>query len=129
MFNGQDFGEAVLLDISQCKAVSIQSHGMHHLSAPNRSTPDLINDFLYSRCYLEDILSKPVTSLAVPFGKFDSRVPLIAQTLGYKQVFFGRSKPNFPQTNPFNLSRYAILDSTSFTSWLNLLNGRYDFPY
>jgi peptidoglycan/xylan/chitin deacetylase (PgdA/CDA1 family) len=80
---------AQLRDLAN-NGAEIGSHSMHHRSMTSLSPADLAADLADSKKALEDIVGRPVTSFAYPFGTlrdFDARVAAALAQAGYTLGF------------------------------------------
>lgn len=116
-----------ILSIAEYPFASIQSHGTLHVPSSQLSTDALIDDLSYSKSFIEDILGSPIKYFAAPYGKPDSRFPVVCPSLGFTSCFLGGSRPYSNTQCRFSIPRYGILPSTNISSLSNLLNGMYDF--
>ena len=87
------FGPAASL-LSEADIVGLAAEGVvfgSHLATHPRSdelsTRELANELLRSRLQLERWLSRPVTSLAPPYGLMDDRLRVLAADCGYRTIF------------------------------------------
>jgi len=65
----------------------IGSHSCTHAFLSECSDQRLHDELLTSRKRLEDLLSSPVTTISIPYGRWDSRVLRACATTGYSRVF------------------------------------------
>lgn len=75
--------------------MTIGSHGLHHRDWRRLSDEQLAREILLSRRILEEVLGRPVTRAAVPFGSYDRRV-LARARRGYDRVFTSDGGPSRP---------------------------------
>ncbi|WP_395106471.1 polysaccharide deacetylase family protein [Actinomadura sp. SCN-SB] len=89
MFNSWDTGPAKsLMTEDQLKAVAdygmeVASHGVRHVSLPDASTEAVRDELRNSRLILEDIVRRPVTGFAYPYGDVGPRDPGEVKRAGY----------------------------------------------
>jgi peptidoglycan/xylan/chitin deacetylase (PgdA/CDA1 family) len=89
----------------------IGSHSMHHRSMTSLTGPELAADLSDSRKALEDIVGKPVTSFAYPFGTlrdFDARVARALADAGYALGFTSQHGAISPGQSPQMAPRVKI---------------------
>ena len=99
--------------------------GSHTVDHPNLTTltPRALEFELDdSRAVLERQLGRPVPWLSYPVGAFDPAVVAAARRAGYRLAVTER--PGRLQTNPLELYRYEILDSTGLDGLKALLASR-----
>jgi peptidoglycan/xylan/chitin deacetylase (PgdA/CDA1 family) len=65
---------------------AIGSHCMTHDRLTGLSAPELHDQLAGSRERLEDLVGKPVTALAVPFGAYNGAVVAAAMAAGYRRI-------------------------------------------
>jgi peptidoglycan/xylan/chitin deacetylase (PgdA/CDA1 family) len=75
---------------------SIGSHGIDHVDWRAASPETLRNELRRSRSVLEDILGRPVTELAVPFGSYNARVLRAVRKAGYAAAWTSDGGPCNP---------------------------------
>jgi peptidoglycan/xylan/chitin deacetylase (PgdA/CDA1 family) len=81
---------AKLLDSSQRQKISkspwieIGSHGNSHVDLTQLSESEIFQDLLTSKNQLEEEFSKPITTIAFPFGRTNSTVAKLAKKAGYE---------------------------------------------
>lgn len=71
-----------LLELS-AEGVEIGAHTVDHLWLPRRSHEQVLDQMRRSRATLEDLLGKPVTAMAYPFGGFDLNTMRAAEEAGF----------------------------------------------
>ena len=67
--------------------MTIGCHGMHHRPWRKLGEGELREETLVSRRRLEEIVGRPVTLAACPFGSYDRRVLRSLRRYGYDRVF------------------------------------------
>lgn len=75
---------------------SIGSHGIDHVDWRSASPETLTNELRQSRSVLEDILGRPVTELAIPFGNYNARVLRAVREAGYAAAWTSDGGPCDP---------------------------------
>jgi peptidoglycan/xylan/chitin deacetylase (PgdA/CDA1 family) len=76
--------------------MSIGSHGMRHRSWRNLDDRTLDEELCVARRRLEDVVGRPVTHAACPFGSYDRRVLSHLRRHGYERVFTSDGGPARP---------------------------------
>ncbi len=89
----------------------IGSHSMAHRDLPVLSEAECLADLSESRELLSDLIGKPVTTLAYPFGRHAPHVRRAAQRAGYD---FALALPEGPEgAGPFAVPRTGIYRGNS----------------
>jgi peptidoglycan/xylan/chitin deacetylase (PgdA/CDA1 family) len=65
---------------------TIGAHGYYHNDLTQISIEDAFNEMAQVKQYLEQLIKKPVTSLAFPYGSYNQDVVNEAKRAGYKQL-------------------------------------------
>lgn len=78
------------------RGMTIGSHGMRHRSWRNLNDRDLTEELGDARRRLEDVVQRPVTHAACPFGAYDRRVLGALRSHGYERVFTSDGGPARP---------------------------------
>ena len=73
-------------EMADCPLITIGSHGYYHNDLAEISIPDAEEELVNSKQYLENIIGKPVTSVAFPYGSYNEAVAKMAQDAGYAQL-------------------------------------------
>ncbi|MFC4910396.1 polysaccharide deacetylase family protein [Actinomadura gamaensis] len=77
-----------LMSAEQLRAMAgwgmeVASHGVRHLSLPEVGHGELVRELRESRSQLEDLLQRPVTGFAYPYGNVTSREAAAVREAGY----------------------------------------------
>lgn len=106
--------------LSSARLLEMHNAGMeiasHTCSHPDLSKLDLDKqrtEFSRSKAVLEDLLSSPVTSLAYPFGRFNTDSLTAAEQSGYNLACTTRPGWFGSETNRFMIRRLAIFSGDS----------------
>ena len=75
---------------------AIGSHGMDHVDWRTASPETLTRELSRSRSVLEDILERPVSEVAIPFGSYDARVLRAVRDAGYTAAWTSDGGPLDP---------------------------------
>lgn len=94
-------------DIAGLSSVSdFGGHGATHTDLTSLNPQDLISELKVSRAYLEQILAKPVHTMAAPGGCVDARVVRAAQASGFSLI--GNSVPLLNRRKRPTINRVAV---------------------
>jgi peptidoglycan/xylan/chitin deacetylase (PgdA/CDA1 family) len=85
------------------RGFAFHSHTRSHRDLTRLEPPDLAAELAGSRADLEDLLGKPVDSIAYPFGRYDEGVLNAARAAGYRTGF--STQPGF---NRNGIDRFRI---------------------
>jgi len=88
--------------------IEVGSHTVSHRSLVTLSTEELRRELTDSKHQLEDILSKPVDSLSVPFGEWTKRTVQAAREVGYRTVLTCEPEVIRPSDNTFHFGRFEV---------------------
>jgi peptidoglycan/xylan/chitin deacetylase (PgdA/CDA1 family) len=69
------------------EGMAIGCHGMHHRSWRRLAEPQLREELVEARRLLEDVIERPVTEAACPFGSYDRGVLRALRRCGYRRVY------------------------------------------
>jgi len=67
--------------------ILIGSHSAHHPDLSNLNTSELDHELQDSKTHLEQLLKRPMTLLAFPYGRYNEQVLERSAIAGYKRVF------------------------------------------
>jgi len=73
-------------ELASSSFATIGSHGYYHNDMALISIDDTSEELTLSKQYLENIIEKPVTSIAFPYGAYTPEVVAAAKDAGYKQL-------------------------------------------
>jgi peptidoglycan/xylan/chitin deacetylase (PgdA/CDA1 family) len=116
-----------LRQLAAMPSVTIGSHGMTHAPLAQCDRVNLHRELCDSRKYLEDLLGKPVTSIAYPHGSVDGRVRDEVRRAGYALGVCSRSGINSTSTDRLLLKRTEILAADSERVFLQKVKGAWDW--
>jgi len=116
-----------LRELAGMPSVTIGSHGVSHTPLEQCDRVSLRRELCDSRKYLEDLLGKPVTSIAYPHGSVDARVREEAHRAGYALGVCSRSGINRPGTDRLLLRRTEIVAADSERVFLQKIRGAWDW--
>ena len=72
--------------LSNSPFATIGAHGYFHNDLARISISDAVDELKLSKKYLENIIEKPVTSFAFPYGSYTPEIISAAKQAGYKQL-------------------------------------------
>lgn len=101
------------------------SHTHLHYNLEHLNLEDCFKEVSVSKQIIENIIKKPVTSLAFPDGSYNADTIANSKKAGYDNVVAVTYKLNEKNTEPFILSRFTVSNST--TSESNLIRLAVDF--
>ena len=116
-----------LKNLALIPGVTIGSHSRTHRLLPKCTNKELMSELEGSKHYLEDMISKPVTSIAYPYGAADLRVRDAVQQAGYQLGFCSHVGINHIDRDKLMLNRYAILSEDTSYILKQKLNGYFDW--
>ncbi|MCC6201491.1 MAG: polysaccharide deacetylase family protein [Gammaproteobacteria bacterium] len=106
--------------------MEIGAHGVDHVRLPGLTDEALAREVRDSKSALEDILGKPVTSFAYPYGAWDARCEDAVRTAGYSAACTTQPGAALKDGNPYRLRRLEIVNrdtAARFTRKLALLTN------
>jgi len=103
------------------KGFTIGSHGLDHRPWPSLGDDDLRAETAESRAILERILARPVTSAALPFGRYDGRVLRALRAADYKMVYSSDGAQRLTSASP--IPRFSVRDDTDDRSIVERMNA------
>jgi len=118
---------AELRDLAELPGVSIGSHGTTHRPLSLCDDAALQSELNGSRCYLEDLLGRPVVMIAYPHGSTDVRVAQAARRAGYTLGVCSRFGLNDGSRHPLHLRRTEVVAFDSERVFRQKLNGAWDW--
>lgn len=93
--------------------MDIGSHTVSHLRMPALDDAALARETRDSRARLEDVLGRPVTSFAYPYGAWDARCAAAVRAAGYLGACTTRTGWAQRDGDPYALRRLTIYNSDS----------------
>ncbi len=84
----------------------IGSHGCDHVDWTKARNEILACELKDSKAIIEDIIGRPVTGAAIPFGSYDRRVLGALSHFGYREVFSSDGGPRL--TSGWPTPRYSL---------------------
>lgn len=90
--------------------MEIGSHGMNHIDWRSATDDELHTEIVVAKQQLEEIVGRPVTKAAIPFGSYDNRVLAKLQSAGFEAVF--TSDGGLANNQSWLRPRYTLRAST-----------------
>lgn len=110
--------------------IAVGSHSMTHPRLPELDDGALEEELTGSRKRLEDLLGRPVSHLAYPYGHYDPRVIESARRAGYLGACSTRSGFNVTGVDPFSLHRIDVYGYDSLWQFRHKLElGTNDYSF
>lgn len=101
---------------------TIGSHGLTHRSFLTLKPKERLTELVESRKILENAFSKPVLSLAFPFGQYNESILLETQEAGFTSAYTTRFKYNVLSENTLLLHRWSIRNTTTIEEFKKVIN-------
>ena len=126
--NNKDYlNKSDLLEISKSKYIDIASHSHQHKKLTELDHKEIHYQIEFSKKWLEDLLSKPVTSIAYPYGAFNSKVIESVKRSGYNYGFTTRFNFYDNTTDNFKIPRIDIWDNDDLKTFQKKVEGRWNW--
>ncbi len=103
--------------------MAIDSHGKTHLYLSDMDENEQRQELEISKQTLEDILGKPINTIALPGGRGDHRTRKLARELGYKRLCTSVLGYNDQNADPYELKRIAITRQMSLDAFASLVSA------
>lgn len=104
--------------------IEIGSHAMTHRYLHDLSDAELVTEIAGSKKALEDITGKPVVQFSCPGGRWDERVLRVAREAGYDSLVTSEIGMNSRRTDPFRLTRVAVMRGMSAPELSRIARGK-----
>lgn len=118
---------AKLRELADLPGVRIGAHGAKHVALSECDDKTLADELRSSRQTLEEIIGKPVNSMAYPYGAANRRVREAAAAAGYQLAACSYADTNLPERDRLLLGRTEILSDDSLRSFKQKLKGNWDW--
>lgn len=105
-----------LLELAD-SGVEIQSHGMSHARLTDLSDEEVFAEMRDSKQILEDILKRPVTLFAYPYGSVRPSFAALAKRAGYRAAFSTYRGRAHKANERYFLKRISVLYQNERTPW------------
>jgi peptidoglycan/xylan/chitin deacetylase (PgdA/CDA1 family) len=106
------------------EGVAFGSHLASHPRSDQLSTRELAEELTRSRAQLTKWLSRPVTSLAAPFGCTGQRLRILAAECGFMTLFNTASGAASLQDDPLDLPRMEIRGDCTLDEFVGAMEAR-----
>jgi len=115
-----------LVELSKMPGVNIGSHGYSHAHLAELSETQVLDELRMSKDWLEQTLSKPVTTMSYPHGSFNTHVVRMASEVGYE--FAATSKWGIYKVglNPLEIPRVDVWCYDDERALQQKLSGKWD---
>jgi peptidoglycan/xylan/chitin deacetylase (PgdA/CDA1 family) len=94
-----------LVDVSRIPGIEIGSHTNAHADLSKATPDEAYRELASSRQALEDLLGRPVTTVAYPYGHYSAACPAAAERAGYRSAVTSDGRGSW---RPFELRREMI---------------------
>jgi peptidoglycan/xylan/chitin deacetylase (PgdA/CDA1 family) len=102
----------------------IGCHSRTHAYLTDITDSQLLDETAGAKDRLEQITGFPIEHFSCPGGRWDGRVIEAVKTARFRTMATSRTGVNFASTNPFTLSRVAVLSGTSVDVVMRECRGR-----
>lgn len=123
----QFLSPAELRELVMLPNVTIGAHGLTHIALTACNDHELQNELFSSKHFLEDMIGRPVTALAYPYGAVNMRVRDAAQAAGYTLGTCSYMGTNYIGQDPLLLSRTSILGIDAPRVFKQKIRGHWDW--
>jgi peptidoglycan/xylan/chitin deacetylase (PgdA/CDA1 family) len=106
------FAGPSLLRDADAVGMELGTHGSTHRFLARLSEPEIREELIRAKAFLEDLLGAPVRTGSVPGGAWSPLVARVARECGYATLCTSRPGVNDERTDPFALRRVAIRRTT-----------------
>ena len=104
--------------------MEIGSHGHTHRYFDELSCDELESELSTSCSVLAGIIDQPIDALAVPGGRIHASLQAMASRTGLKSIGTSRVAMYDSKTNPLDIPRVAIRQSTSLEEFASIVSGK-----
>lgn len=125
--SGMYLTEYELKELASFDNVIIGSHGATHKQLAQCDTTTLWEELYSSKCYLEDLLGKPIKTLSYPHGSVNRRVREAAERAGYELGGCSVFGLNNTESDVLLLRRTEVLASDTKRTLCQKLLGAWDW--
>ncbi len=105
----------------QESGMEIGSHTHTHCSLTSAEKKIANLELTQSKAHLEDLLNKPVISLAYPYGHYNNHILSLTKSAGYQTAFTSRSGSGFVNNDLLQVRRIAIMANDSLSRFIRKL--------
>jgi peptidoglycan/xylan/chitin deacetylase (PgdA/CDA1 family) len=116
--NRWDGGTAALLSADQYRTleragIAIGGHTLTHVHLPEASLERVRQELVESKGLLEEVLGKPVTTFAYPYGESTEAVEREVEAAGYRAAYATDRAPADHRANRYRLRRAVVFPRNS----------------
>jgi peptidoglycan/xylan/chitin deacetylase (PgdA/CDA1 family) len=97
-----------LIELGQKELVEIGAHTVTHSFLPAHSREKQMHEIRESKAYLEEILNRPVTSFAYPYGFYNSETVNLVRQCGFQYACSTIAEPVWRGSREFELPRFGV---------------------
>lgn len=122
-------GQRGYLRDTQLRELSAQGfeigcHSMTHTFLSDLGRQHLRVEIVEARDRLEQVIGRSINHFSCPGGRWDRRVARMAEDAGYHSVATSRISANSPASDPYRLSRVAVMRDTTMAQFDEICEGR-----
>jgi glycosyltransferase involved in cell wall biosynthesis/peptidoglycan/xylan/chitin deacetylase (PgdA/CDA1 family)/2-polyprenyl-3-methyl-5-hydroxy-6-metoxy-1,4-benzoquinol methylase len=110
------------------QGVTFGSHLCSHTPVTHLNSRDLLGEAVRSRETLEQVLKRPIRTIAVPYGITDARMAPIAAWAGYTRLFLDDYGPSPLWRSPFWTSRIEVKGDYDIDKFVASLSMDIEMP-
>lgn len=125
--DGRYLSPAALGELAALPGVTIGAHGDTHCRLTGCDDADLARELAGSRAWLEDRLSRPVTTMSYPHGAVDGRVRAAAAAAGYEFAACSRFGAHRRGADPLLIARTDIWAQDNTARFTAKASGAWDW--
>lgn len=114
-----------LHDLAECaEAVELGAHTVSHPRLDELSLPAVQREVTASKQWLEQLLERPVTSFAYPYGAHDQRVRAAVIAAGFQSAAAVKNAISHRADDPWAIARWTVDSTTDAERIARVLDGR-----
>lgn len=102
----------------------IGCHSMTHAYLSDLKEDQLRVEIWEAKQRLEEYTGRRIDHLSCPGGRWSRRVASMAREAGFHSVSTSRIGVNARSSDPFRLARIAVMNDTTLTDFIRIINGR-----
>ncbi len=128
-FNAPQDSQALSIEMvrEMSPFVDFQSHTVDHPCLPKCTEEEARYQIESSKKRIEEIVGKPVISIAYPNGDFSSRDIQLVKKAGYKIGFSSKLGFNHRSSDLYSLKRLSINDTDNYNEFILRISGVWAF--
>jgi peptidoglycan/xylan/chitin deacetylase (PgdA/CDA1 family) len=124
---GRYLSPTALRDLAAQQGVTIGAHGNSHRRLTECGDAELTHELAGSRAWLEDALSRPVTTMSYPHGAVDDRVRAATAAAGYMLAACSRFGAHRQNDDRLLIARTDIWAQDDTTRLMAKVSGAWDW--